>query len=138
MSFTLITIVVLFIIGELPSLVFSKKAAFVFLYSGDAEMITKDQELDSFRFMSLILGAVNCSCNFLVFYMLHPPFGKGLKVLFSKKEKKPKEQVLVNVIFISDGLENNKLKKKHLLYYDVNRLKAYPNKIQEFSTWMSR
>lgn len=125
MTWTLMTIVALFLLGDVPGHIVSKKAAFVFLYSGDFNMVAEDDQLDTFRQITLVLGTINCSCNFLVFYMLHPPFGKGLKQLCSRKPrtKKPKP-VLVKIFFITDGAHFSSKPMRHVS--------------TEFSTWLSR
>lgn len=106
MTCTLVAIVVFFLVGELPNHIISKKAAFVFLSDGDINMVDTD-ELDVIRGVAMILGAINCSINFLLYIFLHPPFSRELKKMFSRKNDTTVSlsNLQINVFIVSHGID---------------------------------
>lgn len=86
MTSTLITIVVFFLIGEVPGHLLSKKAAAIMLFGG-SEDGTFDKSFVTARKVAAVLAAVNCSSNFILYFIMHPPFRSGFKELICGGEK---------------------------------------------------
>ncbi|XP_036144587.1 uncharacterized protein LOC105837665 isoform X2 [Monomorium pharaonis] len=78
LTIMLIGIVFLFIVGELPTHLASRRSAVSLLYNGDPSKV-HENFMESFRMWATFLNALSSSTNFILYYLLSPCFSVHLK-----------------------------------------------------------
>ncbi|XP_024877792.1 uncharacterized protein LOC112458403 [Temnothorax curvispinosus] len=80
LTIMLVGIVFLFLVGELPTHLASRRSAVSLLYGGDPSKVHEDF-MESFRMWATLLNALASSTNFILYCMLSPCFFVHLKRL---------------------------------------------------------
>ncbi|XP_046436176.1 uncharacterized protein LOC124310344 [Neodiprion virginianus] len=92
LTITLVGIVFMFLVGEVPTHLASRRSAVSILYGGDATKIDENF-LEHFRIVATLLNAISSSANFVLYCLLSPQFLMNLKILIrSQKTLDQREQ----------------------------------------------
>ncbi|XP_018567307.1 uncharacterized protein LOC108907939 [Anoplophora glabripennis] len=111
LTITLISIIVLFLVSEVPATLVSRTNAVPILFSGNHEK-ARSTTLEIVRQVCTLLGAVNVTVNFLFYYLFCPAFVKALIKTFQRK-KRIRKSLQVNV-FVLNGDRMDDTDKKTL------------------------
>ncbi|XP_003424755.2 probable G-protein coupled receptor B0563.6 [Nasonia vitripennis] len=84
LTITLVGIVFIFLVGEVPTHLASRRSAVSILYGGDPCKINKHL-MEVFRIVATFLNSISCSANFVLYCVLNPRFLAILKSLFRSK-----------------------------------------------------
>ncbi|XP_011699644.1 PREDICTED: uncharacterized protein LOC105456949 [Wasmannia auropunctata] len=80
LTIMLVGIVFLFLVGELPTHLASRRSAVSLLYGGDPSKVQEDF-MESFRMWATLLNALASSTNFILYCVLSPRFFVHLKTM---------------------------------------------------------
>ncbi|KAJ8972720.1 hypothetical protein NQ317_000804 [Molorchus minor] len=137
LTVTLISIILLFLISEIPSALVSRTKAVSILFSGNHDR-ANSRTLEIFRQICTLLGAVNVTVNFLFYYLFCPSFCRALAKTLRKKSRAGKS-VQVNIFVVNNDRFNekrhslnDKVKAKIL---EISRKSIEPN--LHFSSYLS-
>nr|CAI5830110.1 unnamed protein product [Callosobruchus analis] len=100
LTVTLISIIVLFLISEIPSSLVNRTRAVSILFSGDHTR-ARSTALEVIRQLCTILGAVNVTVNFFFYYMFCPAFCRALVKGLKNRTVKNKKSMHVNVFVVN-------------------------------------
>ncbi|CAH1984639.1 unnamed protein product [Acanthoscelides obtectus] len=100
LTITLISIIVLFLISEVPSSLVCRTRAVSILFSGDHNK-AKSTALEVIRQLCTILGAVNVTVNFFFYYLFCPAFCNALVKGLRNRTVKMKKDMHVNVFVVN-------------------------------------
>ncbi|XP_039306579.1 neuropeptide Y receptor type 6 [Solenopsis invicta] len=84
LTIMLIGIVLLFLVGELPTHLASRRSAVSLLYGGDPSRVHEDF-MESFRMWATLLNALSSSTNFILYYLLSSCFSMHFKRMLLPK-----------------------------------------------------
>ncbi|CAG9826508.1 unnamed protein product [Diabrotica balteata] len=113
LTITLIIIIVLFIIVEVPSNFISRTRAVTLIFFG-ANVGIDEVVIEIIREICTLLGTVNVTANFLLYYLLCPAFCRALKETFRVRTTEKVEKVQVNVIVLGENMKMSAVKSKFL------------------------
>ncbi|XP_057662288.1 somatostatin receptor type 1 [Diorhabda carinulata] len=111
LTIILISIIVLFILAEIPSNLISKTRAVTLIYFGEYAD-DENSVVDIIRVICTLLGAFNVAVNFLFYYLFCPTFYRALKKMFRGGTSKKTEKVHVNFIVLNENLNMKHMKAK--------------------------
>ncbi|XP_058807615.1 probable G-protein coupled receptor B0563.6 [Phymastichus coffea] len=86
LTIILIAIVFLFLVGEIPTHLASRRSAISILYGGDPRLVDKSV-MATFRLIATVLSAISCSTNFVMYCLLNPKYFTNWKALLQKQDK---------------------------------------------------
>ncbi|KAJ8940127.1 hypothetical protein NQ314_010836 [Rhamnusium bicolor] len=119
LTITLISIIVLFLVSEVPADLVSRTKAVCILFSGNHERANTPM-LEIIRQVCTLLGAINVTINFLFYYLFCPAFCRALVKTFQNRSKSRKN-LQVNVFVLNGSrLDEN---KKHCCINDKVKAK---------------
>ncbi|XP_012258505.1 uncharacterized protein LOC105687427 [Athalia rosae] len=84
LTITLVGIVFMFLVGEVPTHFASRRSAVSILYGGDASRVDENF-LEKFRIIATLLNAISSSANFILYCLLSPQFLVQLKLLMTSQ-----------------------------------------------------
>ncbi|VEN39878.1 unnamed protein product [Callosobruchus maculatus] len=116
LTITLISIIVLFLITEIPSSLVNRTRAVSVLFSGDHDR-AKSTALEVIRQLCTILGAVNVTVNFFFYYMFCPAFCKALVKGLKNRTVDIKKTMHINVFVV-----NSKSKVTRVINTEVTNI----------------
>ncbi|KAJ8916321.1 hypothetical protein NQ315_005016 [Exocentrus adspersus] len=112
LTITLISIIILFLLSEIPAALVSRTNAVPILFSGNHDR-ANSRTLEVVRQICTLLGAVNVTTNFFFYYLFCPAFVKALGKTFQNKKNKVRKSVQVNVFVVNgEGIDNTCLNTK--------------------------
>lgn len=110
---TLVAVVFLFLIGEIPLHLLSRKSAITFVYNTNMSYMSMDSNfVNTLREVCIILSALHVSVNFILYCAFCPPFMRTLKKMVTRKSKKKKKSTQRNIFAIVDGSKTPFVMKK--------------------------
>ncbi|CAG9864209.1 unnamed protein product [Phyllotreta striolata] len=96
MTATLVCVITLFVLTEIPANLLSRTRAVTLIFIG-GYMDADSELLEATRAVCTLLGALNATVNFLLYYLFCPPFCRALRATFASNRN-----VQINVIVLSD------------------------------------
>ncbi|XP_024941951.1 uncharacterized protein LOC107268961 isoform X2 [Cephus cinctus] len=99
LTITLVGIVFLFLVGEVPTHLASRRSAISILYGGDDTRVN-EVFLERFRIIATLLNAISSSANFILYCLLSPQFLIQLKQLLRRRKVVEKRQLNLKIVTI--------------------------------------
>lgn len=118
MTITLISIIVFFIVTEIPANFVSRTRAVTLIFFGSYS-VSNSNVVEIIRAICTILGALNVTINFLLYYLFCPPFCRALRLTFMKSSPRNTENVCVNVIVLNEN--NSKIANLNAKVLEIAR-----------------
>ncbi|KAG5878751.1 hypothetical protein JTB14_023347 [Gonioctena quinquepunctata] len=118
LSMTLVAIIILFLISEIPSSIVSRTRSSSILFF-EQQDILNSRVLEIIRQIFTVLGAINVSVTFFLYYFFCPTFCRALAETLKKRKNQKIQGVQVNVFVLSgDEKKVSSIKTK---IYDMRR-----------------
>ncbi|XP_012273214.1 uncharacterized protein LOC105695828 [Orussus abietinus] len=114
LTITLVGIVFIFLVGEFPTHLASRRSAASILYGGDVNKID-EHFMERFRMCCTVLNAISSSANFILYCLLSPHFLRNLKNLAGWKTQTEKKQLRLKMQMVERLTKDSLICTKSLI-----------------------